>query len=337
MVLKKKNRGKIEHKDSIFRYIFSEEKNFIQLYYDLTGLKLKEDELELCTLNSLVINELKNDVAFKTKDDRLIVMVEHQSTINNNMPLRCLLYFAEFIKKYINDKSDTLSLHQRRVLKIPTPEFYIVYNGKEELKDKKLSLDINFKHTTKKLELEVDILDINFNRLPKEILERKDALDGYSFLVEKVRQYKEQEKLPLDEAIDIAIKDTKNQGYLVEYLNRKEFMTMLLTTWTIEDQIAFLKKEAEDEKKELIKKAEEMKKLIKKAEDEKKKAEDEKKKAEDERKKAEGERKKAEDEKIAMVKEMLSDGEPVEKIMRYTKVSETVIKKLQENLRISDK
>ena len=37
----------------------------------------KWDEVELCTLDSLVINEFKNDVAFKAKDDRLIVMVEH--------------------------------------------------------------------------------------------------------------------------------------------------------------------------------------------------------------------------------------------------------------------
>ena len=50
------------------------------------------------------------------------------------MPLRCLLYFAEFIKTYMSEKSETLSIYQRRVLKIPSPEFYIVYNGIEELK-----------------------------------------------------------------------------------------------------------------------------------------------------------------------------------------------------------
>ena len=315
MDLKKKNKGKIMYKDSIFRYIFSEEKNFVELYYDLTGTRLKEDEVELCTLDSLVINELKNDVAFKTKDDRLIVMVEHQSTINPNMPIRCLLYFAEFIKTYMSEKSETLSIYQRRVLKIPSPEFYIVYNGKEELKDKKLSLDINFEHTPKKLELEVGIVDINFSRLPKEITDRKDALDGYSFLVEKVRRYKEQEKLPLDQAIDIAIKDTKKEGYLVDYLNRREFMTMMLKTWTIEDQIAFLKKEAEQEKKELEKKAEE----------EKKKAEEEKKKAvEEEKKKAEEAEKKIEN----MIRKMLKDGETIEGISRYIDIPESLIKKL---------
>ena len=34
----------------------------------------------------------------------------------------------------MSEKSETLSIYQRRVLKIPSPEFYIVYNGIEELK-----------------------------------------------------------------------------------------------------------------------------------------------------------------------------------------------------------
>jgi len=34
-----------------------------------------------------------NDVSF-TVGDRLIVLIEHQSTINENMPLRLLMYVA---------------------------------------------------------------------------------------------------------------------------------------------------------------------------------------------------------------------------------------------------
>ena len=108
--------------------------------------------------------------------------------------------------------------------------------------DKTLKLDINFEQTPKKLDLEVEIVDINYDRLSDKVIQQKDVLNGYSFLVERVRGYKG--NMALDEAIGRAIEDTKKEGYLVEYLDRKEFMTMLLKTWTIEEQIEFAKRES---------------------------------------------------------------------------------------------
>jgi predicted transposase/invertase (TIGR01784 family) len=138
----------------------------------------------------------------------------------------------------------------------------------------------------------LEVLDINYDRLPGIILERKDALDGYSFLVEKVRKYKQEDKRQLDETIELAIEDTKKEGYLVEYLSRKEFMTMVLKTWTVEEQMEFFKKEAREEGRE------------------------------------EGIEKGREEKAISMAKEMLADGEPIEKIVKYSGLSESQILKL---------
>ena len=135
--------------------------------------------------------------------------------------------------------------YKKKPLKIPSPEFFVVYNGIKTLPQNKLSLNVNFDITPKKLDLEVTVLDINYDRLPPAILERRDTLDGYSFLVEKVRNYIQ--KYPLDEAIELAKQDTEKQGYLVDYLKREEFMTMLMKTWTIEDQIKFTAKESYEE------------------------------------------------------------------------------------------
>jgi hypothetical protein len=66
---------------------------------------LKPEDLEFYDTESIVVKQLKNDVAFKTKDNRLIIMVEHQSTLNENMPLRFLLYYVELIKLYISQES----------------------------------------------------------------------------------------------------------------------------------------------------------------------------------------------------------------------------------------
>ena len=51
----------------------------IRLFYDITGKRLKEEELEPYDTESIVIKQLKNDVHLKQRTNRLIIMVEHQS------------------------------------------------------------------------------------------------------------------------------------------------------------------------------------------------------------------------------------------------------------------
>ena len=116
-----KYRGNKKYKDNIFRHIFSEKKNFAQLYYDLTDQMLDTEQLEFYDTKSILVKQLKNDVSFKTKDNKLIIMVEHQSTLNENMVVRFLLYYAELLKIYIS--KNRLNLFSRRAIKVPKPEF----------------------------------------------------------------------------------------------------------------------------------------------------------------------------------------------------------------------
>ncbi len=67
---------------------------------------------------------LKNDICF-TIDNQFIILIEHQSTINNNMPLRCLLYIAREYEKLI----DKNIVYKSTLQKIPTPHCYVLYNG----------------------------------------------------------------------------------------------------------------------------------------------------------------------------------------------------------------
>ena len=119
---------------------------------------------------------MKNDVAFKTKDNRLIIMVEHQSTLNENMPLRFLLYYVELIKLYITQND--LNIFSKRAIRVPLPEFYVVYNGMEELKETELYLKANLGGAEEYIGVRVNVVNINYNRLPREVLEREDVLGG---------------------------------------------------------------------------------------------------------------------------------------------------------------
>jgi hypothetical protein len=58
-----------------------------------------------------------NDISFEIAD-KLVILLEHQSTINDNMPLRFLLYVAMVYEK-ITAKDD---LYRERRIPIPRPE-----------------------------------------------------------------------------------------------------------------------------------------------------------------------------------------------------------------------
>ena len=60
-----------------------------------------------------VFSHQKNDVSF-TIDGKLVVLVEHQSTVNANMPLRFLLYVARVLENYIARKK---AVYGRKLVK----------------------------------------------------------------------------------------------------------------------------------------------------------------------------------------------------------------------------
>ena len=89
------------YKDSVFRMLFNEKKNLIELYNALFDADYDEDTpLEFETIEEVLFKTIKNDIAF-TIEDRYIVLVEHQSTINENMAVRDLVYFSTIIQKHV--------------------------------------------------------------------------------------------------------------------------------------------------------------------------------------------------------------------------------------------
>ena len=120
------------YKDSVFVDFFGEDKNakenFLSLYNALHGTHLDYSaDLKRLRLEQVMYMTFYNDVA-RLVDDKIIILVEHQSTINRNMPLRCLQYVARLYEQI----QDPRAKYYRTLQKIPTPEFYVFYNGKEE-------------------------------------------------------------------------------------------------------------------------------------------------------------------------------------------------------------
>jgi hypothetical protein len=216
----------------VFYELFSKPDVFKELYSAIGGVSIPPGTpMKDNTLSNALFMGQMNDVAF-TIDDRLVVLIEHQSTLNHNMPLRLLMYIGRVYEQII----DFEKIYHQKQIKIPTPEFIVLYNGTEPCPDHmEVKLSEAFrdiaglekpKDSRMPLELTVQIYNINHgcNSL---ILEKCKTLDSYSFLVNKVREY--EKEMPLAKALETAIQYCIDHDFLKDYLTNRgsEVINML--------------------------------------------------------------------------------------------------------------
>ena len=115
-------------KDSVFTLLFSEIENIRKLYQSLhdDADSYLDEDFKIVTLENAIINGQYNDLGFTVKD-RLIILVEAQSTFNPNMGVRLLMYIAKSYHDYIVENK--LNIFGERLIKLPMPEFIVVYSG----------------------------------------------------------------------------------------------------------------------------------------------------------------------------------------------------------------
>ena len=229
-----------KHKDSVFSALFGTPENLRDLYSAIEGIYIPPDAvIHINTLSDALYMKQINDLSF-TINDRIVVLVEHQATVNENVPLRLLMYIARVYEKII----DSDKLYQKKLEKIPTPEFIVLYNGKEPFPDhRELRLSTAFKDITDlklsagnslPLELVVQVYNINHGRNP-EMLKRSENLNGYSIFIGKVNEFKEY--LTLDESVTNAVKYCIERNVLRGFLEEhgSEVVNMLFDDISIEE------------------------------------------------------------------------------------------------------
>ena len=85
------------YKDTVFRMLFREKENLLSLYNALNHTTYTNvDDLEITTLENAIYMNYKNDISFVF--DFELMLYEHQSTVNPNMPLRDLIYVSRVIQ-----------------------------------------------------------------------------------------------------------------------------------------------------------------------------------------------------------------------------------------------
>lgn len=204
------------YKDSLFRDIFNDKKRLQRIYYALTGEMVAVKDIKITTLRGTFFEDIKNDISFMV-GNRYIVLMEHQSTLSENMPLRMLWYIAKLYRQRV--KSDA-PYKKTRIL-LPTPEFYVFYNGTDDVPEQwTMKLSEAFDKDRRTLELVVKILNINYDK-NNELLQKCNDLKCYSIFVAQAR-HKLSEGRTLRQAIVYAIKYCKENDFLKDYFSTKE-------------------------------------------------------------------------------------------------------------------
>lgn len=94
-----------KYKDSVFTTVFSDEVKLLELYSAISDKNYPSDtKIEINTLADALYLDRNNDISFLV-DNKLIVLIEAQTTINENMPLRCLIYLSRIYEKIIDNKT----------------------------------------------------------------------------------------------------------------------------------------------------------------------------------------------------------------------------------------
>lgn len=181
----------VKYKDRVFIKLFGQEEykdNLLSLYNAVNGTEHTNiEDMEIYTLDDVIYMKMKNDVSCIF--DNYLSFYEHQSTANKNMPARGFLYAAYSYEKYI--AAEDIDLFSPVLQKLPTPQYYVFYNGDQDVPDKmELKLSDAFIQPVKEGVFEWTAVMYNINiGHSKELMKNCQILNEYSQLVGKVKEY----------------------------------------------------------------------------------------------------------------------------------------------------
>jgi hypothetical protein len=136
--------------------------------------------------------------------------------MNYNIAIRMLAYAWETYRPMFDPKE----VYYPQKIKLPRPEFYVLYNGKRKMPPKHtVRLSDHFPpcadNSPAMLDLVVDIYDISINGNP-DLLRKSKTLSHYETFIELVRDYERSHSR--NEAVKLAVEDCLKRGILTEFL-----------------------------------------------------------------------------------------------------------------------
>jgi hypothetical protein len=242
------------YKNAVFTDYFNDKSRLIRLYNAVMDKNVPPDaKLEINTLKGVLNNDRMNDMSFLL-DERIIVLIEAQTSANPNMPLRLLEYVARLYENII----DGDAIYKKTQLYIPKPEFIILYNGIDPQPEQQtLCLSDAFlpADTKETLELTATVYNVNDGHNP-EILQRcKDLQEYAAFIAHTRKEYALQKENAVQNGIPLnreTLKELRRKAMhrsiiycmendvMADYLseNGGDIMTMIPTEWNLDGALS---------------------------------------------------------------------------------------------------
>lgn len=241
---KKETFAKYTVKDSVFTTIFQDKKYVIQLYRALhpEDKGTTEDALMDITIRNVLTNGIYNDLGFRV-GDKVLFLVEQQSSWTMNIIVRALMYLAQTYHDYFEDQD--ADLYGSKKVHVPEPELYVIFTGERVKRPEIISFSEEF-FGGKECAVEVKV---------KVIYDGKGN-DIISQYIAFTKIYNEQVKLHgrSREAVTETIRICKDRNILREFLEsrEKEVISIMMTLF---DEERIMRTYVASEKHEAVREA----------------------------------------------------------------------------------
>ena len=209
-------------KDSIFCDLFSRPEYCLQLYKVLhpEDTDVSEKNIVLMTLSNLMMRSRYNDLGFLVRD-RLLVLVEAQSTFTENILVRFILYLADTYNRYISKMN--LNIYGSKKVRLPVPELYVIYHGERGNKPDEITLSKDIFGEEAGDNIFVDVkAKIIYDSTPGDIINQ--FITFARVFDRQVRQYGSTR-----EAVEETLRICKDRDVLKAYLEEKEAAEIMFT------------------------------------------------------------------------------------------------------------
>ncbi len=193
------------------------------------------------TIENVLTDNLYNDLGFIV-NNKLMILIEAQSTWTMNILVRVLLYLAQSYHEYFQRTSQ--NYYKSRKVKMPKPELYMIFTGNKGQKPDRISLAKEF--------FEDANIDIEVKARVIYESDKDDIINQYIIFCKVFNEQTKQHGMT-QKAVTETIRICKDRNVLREYLleREKEVVTIMMSLFD-EEQImkSFIKSERHDEARE---------------------------------------------------------------------------------------
>ena len=205
-------RPKRTAKDTVFTSLFRDKEYLLQLYQALhpEDRETTQEDLTIVTLENIMAGGIYNDLGFQLKE-KLIFLIEAQSTWTMNILVRVFMYIAKSYQDYIYRTAQ--NIYGSKKVTLPKPEIYVIYTGSRKKRPESISFAEEF------FPEEECCLDVKINMIYDG--KKGDIINQYvtftKIFDEQVKKYG-----LVEEAVRETIRICRDRNILKKYLEGRE-------------------------------------------------------------------------------------------------------------------